>query len=109
MHKTAAALALVCTLPCAASAGEIFGTIKEAGKPVGAGVKLEVVADGKTVTATTDADGGYRLFIEPQGKFPLTVHYKGKTPSFKVLSFEQSTRYDLLLQPAGGDYTIKRQ
>ena len=96
-------------IPCAANAGEIFGTLKAAGKPVGAGVKLEVKAGDHTYAAQTDASGGYRLYVEEEGKFPLVVYYQNKTASFNVVSFDGSARYDLSLEQAGGNYVLKRQ
>lgn len=108
MHRYLAAAPLMLAA-AAAGAGEIFGTLREGDKPVGAGIKVSVEADGKTYAAQTDASGSYRMFVEPEGKFPLTVIYKGKTPSFRVISFEQSTRYDLTLVPTDGEYVIKRR
>lgn len=107
MRNIAVSLMMMAT--CAAHAGEIFGTLREGDRPVGAGIKVTVEAEGRSYATQTDASGSYRLFVEPEGKFSLTVNYKGKTPTFRIISFEQSTRYDLTLAPSGEDYVIKRR
>lgn len=90
-------------------AGEIYGAISEGGKPVAAGVKIEIVAPTKTYTAETDKFGSYRIFVKDKGKCTLKVTYKGQAPSSEVFSFEKSTRYDWVLESQNGKLALKRK
>src|SRR5512147_2005278 len=63
-------------------AGEIFGTLREGGKAVAKGVKVDIVTPKKTYTTATDAYGSYRLYVAEKGKCVLNVYYKNQTPSF---------------------------
>ncbi len=90
-------------------AGEIYGTIREGGKAVTKGIKVEVVSPAKTYTAQTDAYGSYRLYVVEKGKCMLKVYYKGQTPLFMVYSYDKSTRYDLSLESKDGKYSLKRK
>ncbi len=102
------AILLVATAT-SALAGEVFGTISEANKPVAEGVKVQVTAGGNTYSTQTDKFGGYRLFVKEKGKCTLTVSYKDQTPTFTVASFDKSTRYDFLLTQKDGKYTLGRK
>jgi len=90
-------------------AGELFGTISEANKPVAQGVKVEITAGDKTYSTETDKFGSYRLFVKEKGKCTLTISYKNQSPTFTVASFEKSTRYDLVLTEKDGKYTLGRK
>jgi hypothetical protein len=103
-----AVLLLVLTASTA-FAGELFGTISEANKPVPAGVKVEVATDGKSYSTETDAFGAFRVFVKEKGKCTLKVYYKEQSPTFTVVSFDKSTRYDLVLDLNDGKYTLKRK
>ncbi len=92
-----------------ASAGEIFGTLREGGKAVKKGIKVEVVTPKKTYTAETDAYGSYRLYVVEKGKYTFKVYYNDQTPSFDIYSYDKSTRYDLSLEKKDGKYTLKRK
>ncbi len=102
------AILLVATAT-SALAGEVFGTISEANKPVAEGVKVQVTAGGNTYSTQTDKFGGYRLFVKEKGKCTLTVSYKDQTPTFTVASFDKSTRYDFVLTQKDGKYTLGRK
>jgi hypothetical protein len=90
-------------------AGEIYGVIKEGDKPVAEGVQVEAATSAKTYTAKTDARGGYRLFIDENGKATLTVHYNQQSPGMEIFSFEGSTRYDLILDKKDGKLVLRRK
>jgi len=94
----------------AALAGEIYGTITDAGKPVPAGVKVEVTAAGNTYSAETDEYGTYHVFAKDKGKCTLTVSYKGQKPAASIFSYEKATRYDWTVEAdADGKLTLKRK
>jgi hypothetical protein len=92
-----------------ATAGEIRGTVTEGGKSVGVGVAIDVRCGDKTYSATTDKYGSYRLFVPEKGTCALNVRYQNQTPSREIVSFEDSTRYDLVLDKQGGQYVLRRQ
>jgi hypothetical protein len=93
----------------AALAGEIFGTIVDAGKPVAAGVKVEVSVAGKSVTGETDQSGTYHVFIAEKGKGTLTVQYKDQKPADSIFSFDKAARYDYIIETDGGKMILKRK
>jgi hypothetical protein len=100
---------LLLAAPSIVGAGEIYGSIKETGKPVKEGVKVEVACGAKTVAAETDKYGAYRLFAQEQGKCTLTVRIGGETPSIAVHSFEDSARYNLVLEKKDGKYVLRSE
>jgi hypothetical protein len=93
----------------AAMAGEVYGTITDAGKPVPAGVKVEVTAGGNTYTGETDKFGTYHVFAKEKGKCTLTVYYKDQKPSASIFSYEKATRYDWTVETEDGKLTLKRK
>lgn len=103
---------VVCMCVAAASfarAGEIFGTLTEGGKPLAAGVKVSVTAGDKVYPGETDKFGGFRIVVKEKGKVSFKVHIKDQTPTFEVVSFDKSTRYDLVLEVKDGKYSIRRK
>ncbi len=96
-------------VPALATAGEIYGTIKEGGKAVRDGLKVTLTCGGKTVSGDTDKFGGYRLFAGDEGKCTLTLKIGDETPSVAVESFEDSARYNLILERKDGRYTLRSE
>jgi hypothetical protein len=109
MNRLVTAAVLILGLTSAAVAGNVYGNISEAGKPVAQGVKIEVTCGANKYSAETDAGGAYKLFVKDQGKCALQVAYQGQTPSFEINSFEGSVQYDLVLEKQGTQYTLKRK
>ncbi|MGE5237061.1 MAG: hypothetical protein ACM3O7_11995 [Acidobacteriota bacterium] len=109
MRRLALSVVLLVAVPSLAAAGEIYGSIKEAGKPVKEGVKVEVVCGGEKVAAETDKFGAYRLFAKEQGKCTLTVAVGDEAPSIEVRSFEDSARYNLILEKKDGKYVLRSE
>jgi hypothetical protein len=90
-------------------AGEVYGSIMEGSKPVGAGVKVEINASGKLYTAETDKFGSYRMFVKEKGKCVLTIVVREQSVSVDLFSYERSTRYDWLLEVKDGKTTVRRK
>ena len=106
------ALILLVSLLLTASlalAGEIFGTITEADKPVPAGVKVEVAIAGNNYTGETDKFGTYHVFAKDKGKGTLKVSYKDQAPTADIFSYDKATRYDWTMENAGGKLSLKRK
>jgi hypothetical protein len=92
-----------------ALAGEIYGTISDAGKPVPAGVKVVVNAGENTYTGETDKFGAYHVFAQDKGKCTLTVHYKDQKLAVAIFSYEKATRYDWTVETVDNKLTLKRK
>lgn len=90
-------------------AGEIYGTLREGGKVVKKGIKIEIITPKKTYTTQTDAYGSYRLYIVEKGKCTLKVYYNDQSPTFDVYSYDKSTRYDMSMESKDGKYSLKRK
>ena len=99
-------LAILCT---SALAGELYGTIKEGGKPVKAGTKVEVKCAKGSYGAETDKLGSYRVFVPEQGKCALSVKSGDAAPQMTVHSFEDSTRYNLFLEKKDGKPALRSE
>lgn len=104
-------LTLTClAISCAtAMAGEIYGTIKEGGKPVKAGTKVEVKCAKGSYGAETDKLGSYRLFVPEQGKCTLSVKSGDVAPQMAVHSFEDSARYNIVLEKKDGKPALRSE
>ncbi len=105
--KTVLTASVFLLLPSFALAGEIFGTIKEGGKPVGEGVAVEVRTRAGAYAAKTDRFGSYSVYVPETGKCKLTVRTDGGSPSIDVYSFEKSARYDLVIDRKAGELRRK--
>ena len=92
-----------------AMAGEIYGTIVDGGKPVPAGVKVEVTIAGKSFTGETDKFGTYHVFAADKGKGTLTAYYKDNKPSADIFSYEKAMRYDWTVETVDGKPALKRK
>jgi hypothetical protein len=99
-------IALACPT---ALAGEIYGTIKEAGKPVKAGTKVEAKCAKGSYGAETDKLGSYRLFVPEQGKCTLSVKSDGAAAQTTIHSFEDSARYNLVLDKKDGKPALRSE
>ena len=99
-------LAFACTT---APAGEFHGTIKEGGKPVKAATKVEVKCAKGSYSAETDKLGSYRLFVPEQGKCAFSVKSGDAAPQMTVHSFEDSTRYNLVLEKKDGKPALRSE
>ncbi len=107
--KSLICLLMIFFMTSIALAGEIYGTIADAGKPVQAGIKVEVTVAGKTFAGETDKNGTYHVFAAEKGKGVLTAYYKDQKPSGDIFSYEKSTRYDWVVETADGKLTLKRK
>jgi len=107
--KSLIVVAFSFVMASAALAGEIYGTISEAGKPLPAGVKVEVTAGQKTYTGETDKFGTYHIFAQEKGKCTLTVHLKDQKLTAAIFSYDKATRYDWAVETVDNKPTLKRK
>jgi hypothetical protein len=102
-------LLLLGLAPELALAGEIRGTVMHDGKSVGPGINIDVHCADKMYSAATDKYGSYRLFLPETGTCRLQVTYQNQAPSRDIVSFDDSTRYDLTLEKDGDQYVLRRK
>jgi hypothetical protein len=107
--KSLICLVFILSVTSLAGAGEIFGTIVDANKPVPEGTKIEVTVAGKSFTGATDKSGTYHVFAAEKGKGTLTAYYKDQKPTADLFSFEKATRYDYTVETVDGKLTLKRK
>ena len=91
------------------AAGELYGTITDGGKPIASGVKLEIAASGNAYSAETDKFGSYRVFVKEKGKCTLTLHVRDQSPTVGLVSYDNSTRYDWILETKDGKLSLRRR
>jgi hypothetical protein len=109
MKALVLSVVLLVSISSAALAGEVYGTIKEGGKPVKDGLEVELACGAKPVVGDTDKFGSYRLFAAEEGKCTLTVKVGEERPSVTVHSFSDSARYNLVLERKDGKYTLRTE
>jgi hypothetical protein len=104
-------LVLVVSLSLATSAwaGEIYGTIKEGGRPVQK-VKVEIKSTNeKPYEGWTDGFGNYRIIVAEAGKCTITVYFNGTSANGEVQSYPTPVRFNWLLEKSGNNYSLKPQ
>lgn len=104
-------MAVLVLLICAGSAlaGNVYGTITEAGKAIAPASKIEITCGSDKFNTETDANGAFKVFVKDQGKCELKLAYQGQSPSFEINSFEGSVQYDLILEKKGNQYSLRRK
>jgi hypothetical protein len=109
MRKVFLAMLCLAISHTTALAGEIFGTVKEGGKPIKAGTMVEVKCSKGSYSAETDKLGSYRLFVPEQGKCTLSVKSSDGSPQMTVNSFEDSARYNIVLEKKDGKSSLRSE
>jgi len=108
--KTTRLILLALTLSVVSSlGGQIYGTIKEGGKPI-QGVKIEITSEGQAVyTTSTDEFGNYRVTVPETGKCKITVWFNDRSIQSDIQSYWSAVRFDWALEKTGEGYLLKRQ
>lgn len=109
MNKFITFAACASMVPAIASAGEVFGVIKQSSGVV-EGADVAASCGGNAYgPVKTDKKGSYRLAITQTGKCELTVSHGGKSATMNVVSFDDATQTDVVLTVgADGKLTAKR-
>jgi hypothetical protein len=96
---------------CAVSSfgGEIYGTIKEAGKPVAKDIPVTIKIGDKSYSKPTDEFGSYRIVVPETGKCTLGIPFKQQTISCEIQSYSTPVHFDLVVENTNGGYVLKRQ
>ncbi len=110
MKRIVITIALGLLLPLSASAGQIYGSLKENQRAV-AKTAFTVSCEGqKTVNGSTDSYGAYNIYVG-KGKCIFQLSYSRQSPAFKwIYSSDSSIRYDFdLVKLPSGKYTLRRR
>jgi hypothetical protein len=89
--------------------GEIYGTITENGKPIGAGVKVQILINNNCQETSTDSRGFYDIQVTEKGKGELIILYENQNPSHPIYSSSTAVRYDFALVKENGKYVLRRE
>lgn len=90
-------------------AGEIYGTIKENGKPIAKDVPVTIELNGKKYSKPTDEFGTYRIIVAETGKGTVNIPFKQQTIGCEIQSYSSPVRFDLVIENVNGQYALKRQ
>jgi hypothetical protein len=91
------------------TAGELYGTITDGNKPIASGVKIEFAASGNIYSTETDKFGSYRVFVKEKGKCTFTLHVRDQSPTVGLVSYDNSTRYDWIMETKDGRLSLRRR
>lgn len=116
MKKIVMTIALGLLLSVSVSAGQIYGTLKEDGRPVPENLEIEVNCNGQQTKGRTDSYGAYSLKVG-NGKCEFKLYYKGwkgqngeyQFPTVVIYSSNNPLRYDFELVPVNGKYELRRK
>ena len=108
MTKTAAGVALACL---SATAGEIYGSLREGATPR-AGVQYQVFDAANraaSARAQTASNGSFHVTLSGNGRYRLIV-YVGGSPSADIVSSANPAQYDFeLIRRPDGTYSLVRR
>ena len=94
-------------LAARASAGQVYGTLRDSSGKALANVAITIVSPAKTsYEAKTQADGSYMVFVKENGKCELRAQLGGSAPATaSVFSYAEPAKYDF--EVSGGALKVK--
>jgi hypothetical protein len=97
---------LICAAPFA-TAGQVYGTLRDAAGKAMAGVQITIVSPTKAeYEGKTGADGSYQIFVKENGKCELRANVGGKSPAVaSVFSYAEPAKYEF--EVSGGALKVK--
>jgi len=108
MKRVISIIGLAILFASTVNAAQVFGTVREDGRPLN-GVRFEVFCRDGTYTGVTDNDGAYNLTVG-RGRCTFRLYYKNQTPSYEVYSYDNPLRYDFtVVTQENGNYLLKRR
>ena len=107
MKKAFQIMLFTVMLSLPAYAGQIYGSLKEGGRPL-ANVTFDVFCPGGSFRGTTDGYGAYSLNVG-NGKCTFRVYYRDQQPSLDIFSSGSPLRYDFDVVNANGTLTLVRR
>ena len=99
----------VMLVPCALSAGQVYGSVTSSGSGV-ARAAVEIHCGQATSSGSTAGDGSYRINVPQQGQCSLTLPGYSGRPSAVVFSYPNPSQYDFdLVRRPDGSYELRRR
>lgn len=98
-------LAVILTSP--AYAGQIYGSLKEDGRPV-ANATFEVFCPQGSFRGVTDGYGAYSINVG-RGKCTFRLYFRNQQPSLDIYSQDNPLRYDLEVVNSKAGLTLVRR
>ncbi len=89
--------------------GEIYGTIKESGKPIAKDVEVTIELNGNKHLGKIDEFGSYRIFVTGTGLCSISIKPREIPISGQIQSYSKPTRYDLAIVKNDGKEVLQRQ
>lgn len=107
-RPTFAVLSLL--LPALAGAGEIYGKITAGTASVAEGAEVSARCGDKAYAPVkTDRTGSYHLVVAEAGKCTLTIVQQGQSASLEVVSYDEGTQADIVLENKDGQLVARRR
>ena len=88
-------------------AGNVYGTIREANRPL-SGVPVFMTCGKERVPGKTDGEGVYRVFARATGACQLVVDLPGRRISAPVYSFDRPTAYNFDVVRDGSNWILRK-
>jgi hypothetical protein len=88
-------------------AGQIYGSLKEDGRPI-ASATFDVICPQGTYRGVTDGYGAYSINVG-RGKCTFRLYYRNQQPSFDLYSYDSPLRYDFDVVNANGSLALVRR
>ncbi|MGI8917353.1 MAG: hypothetical protein ACR2H6_02040 [Pyrinomonadaceae bacterium] len=107
MKKALKIIMLTLLLTAPAYAGQIYGSLKEAGRPV-ANATFEVFCPQGSFRGVTDGYGAYSINVG-RGKCTFRLYYRNQQPSFDLYSYDSPLRYDFDVVNGNGGLSLVRR
>ena len=110
MNPAAVTIASILLLPSLAGAGEIYGKITSAGKPVGEGTEVTAKCGAHSYPAVrTDKTGSLPPGGPGTGKCTLNLVQNGAAASVDVVSYDEAAQADIALETKDGKLSARRR
>lgn len=97
MKRALILVTLSLLMATSAIAGQVFGRVKDGGRPI-ANVTFEIFCKDSTVKGTTDGYGAYSVNVG-RGKCTFKLYYRNQQPAFEMFSYDSPLRYDFDVVP----------
>ena len=107
MKKTFKIIMLTLVLSLPAYAGQIYGSLKEDGRPV-ANATFDVFCPQGSFRGVTDGYGAYSINVG-KGKCTFRLYYRNQQPSLDIYSYDSPLRYDFDVVSGNGGLALVRR
>jgi hypothetical protein len=108
--RSPTAFILSLLVPALAGAGEIYGKITAGAASVAEGAEVTAkCGDRAYPPVKTDKSGSFHLVVAESGKCTLTVAHQGRSAPLEVVSYDEGTQADIVLETRDGQLVARRR